>query len=204
MNQKGISSIVIILIIVGVLVIGGLFWYYQKTLQIISQPVPQVTPTDETANWQTYQNDEYGFELNYPKDWSVDEGCQKLGTLDSDSTRTCFRNSFGEPKSTDEVVLLILKKKYSSIDDYLNAQLEAAKKELGEGKVSFSKEKIDKGYKVTAKFPYSGDGSTASLTDIILMEQDQIFILRQVYPKECQLAQCEVLNQILSTFKFIK
>lgn len=90
MNQKGISSIVIILIIVGVLGLAGGVWYYLvETTPIGPGPCPQDLKTcpdgtqvgralpncefascpevkDETADWKTYQNDEYGFEVKYP------------------------------------------------------------------------------------------------------------------------------------------
>lgn len=33
-------------------------------------PSQQAT-SDETANWKTYRNDQYGFELKYPDNWSV-------------------------------------------------------------------------------------------------------------------------------------
>ncbi len=32
-------------------------------------PVAPETPKDETANWKTYKNVPYGFEIKYPKDW---------------------------------------------------------------------------------------------------------------------------------------
>jgi len=68
-KQSGFSKILIIVIVVGVLVIGGVVWYYQKTVQIISQPAPQISPTNETASWQTYRNEEYGFEVTLADDW---------------------------------------------------------------------------------------------------------------------------------------
>jgi len=60
------------------------FWLgmeYQKItepvtspIDISSEPVSTPTPTvDETANWKTYRNEEYGFEFEYPGDWTLQE-----------------------------------------------------------------------------------------------------------------------------------
>lgn len=93
MNQKGISSIVIILIIAGVLAIGGGVWYWQSQKEkpaactqdaklcpdgsYVSRTgsncefaaCPEVK--DETANWKTYRNEKYGFEFKYPAEASL-------------------------------------------------------------------------------------------------------------------------------------
>ncbi len=74
---KGIAPIAIILIIAGVLVLaGGGFYLYQKSNsknQNTESPVQnqQQTAADETANWKTYKNDQYGFEVKYPSDWET-------------------------------------------------------------------------------------------------------------------------------------
>ena len=93
MDQKGISSIVIILIIVGVLGLAGGVWYYLvKTTPIgpgvcptdtkvcaDGSTVKRISPAcefaacpDPTVNWKTYRNEEYGFEVKYPGTQNVE------------------------------------------------------------------------------------------------------------------------------------
>ena len=65
MSQKAFSKM-LILIVVGVIAIGGVFAYkysYQPSKQIT------LSPQNQIANWKTYQNEEYGFEIKYPDSW---------------------------------------------------------------------------------------------------------------------------------------
>ena len=76
MKNKGLAPIAIILIIVGVLVVAGGVWYLYQKSNIKNQnnrqsAAQQSSTADETANWQTYRNEEYGVEVKYPAYFSA-------------------------------------------------------------------------------------------------------------------------------------
>jgi hypothetical protein len=76
-KKNGFAPIIIILVI-AILGVVGYFSYkiYKSPNQPITQPttpsIPPATP-DTTANWKTYINNQYGFELKYPQDDKVEE-----------------------------------------------------------------------------------------------------------------------------------
>jgi len=76
-GRQGFTPILIVLII-AILGVAGYFSYkiYKSPIQPATQPttslVPSATP-DITANWKTYTNNQYGFELKYPQGDKVEE-----------------------------------------------------------------------------------------------------------------------------------
>lgn len=88
--QKRISTLagIVIIAIAAVVIFGGIFaWQYISKSQI---PTPNTqsnlnvqNQNTETADWKTYKNDEYGFEIKYPKEFtgSVSEIARSVGVL---------------------------------------------------------------------------------------------------------------------------
>jgi len=68
--NKGMSTPIgiLIIILVAVIVGGGVLAWQYGWLGKILTPTPNST-SSETADWQTYRNEEYGFDIISPKGW---------------------------------------------------------------------------------------------------------------------------------------
>jgi hypothetical protein len=85
MNKKRIFIIAVIIALSGTLATAWMFWEYRvqpeaSPLSIATSTqslVPQIsTPTVATSTiskFKTYRNEEWGFEFQYPEDWSIKE-----------------------------------------------------------------------------------------------------------------------------------
>jgi len=90
-TQEGNNTKYFLIIIILILVIGGGIIYWQGKIineigefSTINKPQEEnVLPTDtsktdtsqaenETADWKTYKNEKYGFEIKYPKNWQIE------------------------------------------------------------------------------------------------------------------------------------
>ncbi len=76
-GEKLISKVLLILCI-----IVGAIWGWIKIQEVTSPNLAEIKkpekvvkeeprPENETINWKTYRNEEYGFEIKYPKDWQL-------------------------------------------------------------------------------------------------------------------------------------
>ena len=80
-NWKYILIVLILAFIVG----GGIFGYsryFKREISSLTQ-FPEIRKPqkieEETANWKTYRNEEYGFEIKYPDGWLVKK--EELGSI---------------------------------------------------------------------------------------------------------------------------
>jgi len=103
MNQKGLIPILIVLIIAAL--VGG-YLIYQKQTKSTSTPSSQQTiqispsPVDSTANWKTYTNTKYNFQLKYPLDWNV-ESIPSINSPNNELGESDYLRFYNEAKNLE-------------------------------------------------------------------------------------------------------
>ena len=188
MNKKGIVPIVIILIIVGALIAAGGVWYWQsqKVKPVESQkvePVENQKVKDETANWKTYRNEKYGFEVKYPEKWLLqvrDNPPQPPDCIQ----RTYLRKDI---TSANIDILIFANPSKIPIKEWLSQQGDEGPFENASLNTIFAlkSNKSDS----SSYFLYLANGNYVYMIDIV---------------KSSDKAIVDIQNRILSTFKFTR
>ena len=166
---------------------------YNKVSKIFSEIVK-----DETADWQTYRNDAYGFEIRHLENWYVNKWCV------SDVKCHIAFQSFHQKiiylpeliKIKGSVIAINVEKGYSSIANWLD---EAVNK----GLIVSEGEKIiiggEEAHQVVVNLT-----EESKIAFILLYREENLYIFGQYTPPDCSLGKCKIFNQMLSTFRFIE
>src|SRR3989344_5570965 len=72
--KKSLWKWILLYMAIGAVAYGLIyyFFFYKKGGYSYVPQNYQTQDSVETADWKTYRNDEYGYELQYPSDWFVD------------------------------------------------------------------------------------------------------------------------------------
>ena len=187
MSKKISFPITIIIIIVCAVLVGGIVaWqYYEmpKGEEVLEGEVSEELPEDETADWNVYRSEEYGFEIKYPKDWHAEVHKVEIKRF----AVVIFQNyPFGEESFEKEDRQTIeLRISEASINEY-NEWLDLMKEvglELQEITVGSVK-----GYKATSR--------AGSIT-VTIAKDKYIYYFVAISP---DVLADKVFNQMLSTF----
>ena len=81
-------KIVIFIIIVLAIAIAGFFLYPDKTTDVPNDKETPIGEDIDTSDWQTYRNEEYGWEMKYPKTFELASVSEAGGFIPFDSLIT--------------------------------------------------------------------------------------------------------------------
>ncbi len=152
--------------------------------QISASPKPTVSVKDETKDWQTYRNEEYGFEVKYPKDWVASDHSSGLLVLKNTQEKMSGTKSFFV---TDSFFTIKIKK---------NHEISGV-----------AMEKISIGGRLSYKYFYQ-EGAGTSEVILIQLGKDALELSLDYFASnggnfnDTKIAIQGIINPILSTFKF--
>lgn len=199
--DRSISAPIAIIIIVvsAVIVGGGILVYQYKFAPEESEFTLTPPPKDETADWKTYRNEEYGYEIKYPKDWEARDYTQE----------NCFPqnpcvSSIGihSPIPTDWIGVAIFDNPdMLSVKDWLS---KFRKLEELEKLEEFSLKEVEIGGTKGLRLTYlpSRPGAVTLQDAIYISKRGFVYmiLLPGLPSPEIQ----EAIDQILSTFRFFQ
>lgn len=192
--------LLIVLIIVIVALAGILVWQnYGKVEPIVNNQPPI---TDETANWKTYTNNQHGFIMKYPDNWSPIE------ITDSLQRQTLYR--FQTPDG--EIEFNVSRESYAaSLEEYINSEKNTLLNADATNYILSEKKEIIVDGQRAIQIPDRGSNYE---TVLVLVKNDN-FIYQIVFPTKgtgdtvlnfapVNTEKAKVINQMFSTFKFTK
>ena len=195
---------IIIVIVVGLLTIGGVLayqYYWQAPEEEISEETPEETPTDETADWKTYKNEEYGFEIKYP--YST-----KIGDIDIIGGREVWMQlpfSPGETKLSAKIlhIRMVTTQFNNGVEQSATCIDALDTQQVIINGIDFNKNDISS--------QFGGTQSASVAIEYCTIKGNKAFklVTELRYSRYSQLSdfsiekESEVFDQILSTFRFI-
>lgn len=152
---------------------------------------------DETANWGTYQNEEYGYEVKYPMDWKMSEevSTEAMSTIWWDSPKTA---PITPERRQIQVGAFNLPEGYSVSEILLLSPTDCENVIVGD--IEFCKLEEKFAGRQSIFYTVSRDSKVYFLRlDIAGSRQEEDYYLPESEFQE----ELDVFSQMLSTFKFI-
>jgi len=202
-----LCAVLLLMIGIGSYVLG--IRKSQTAIQNQQPTIPQSSPTpisDDTANWKTYTNTDYGYELQYPPTWKIEIPSNTSGI----GKESVFVNLISDTRIVHEK---IGNPPYSvgiSIyDNSENKSITEIDKQVNTN-ITYQEETINamKAYRI-ARLSQQFDDLKIYYQRVYLKTKDKNYVSMSFAPFNPdkplanQESQYKIFNQILSTFKFL-
>ena len=196
-NNSSKTTLIIIAVILGVLIIGGLIfgfgcYYLYKVGTSTTSPL---SATANTQSWKYYNNARYKFTLNYPNTFSDQESANGDGVSLTLSSPAISVNAYGALNSQNQ-----------SLDEYLNA----ARADLFKG--AESAEEIAADETTLGDLPAQErrwqyinpvDGSQTIMDQVTALKGNTFYTVQMVIAYSDYSEYAPMFDEILKSFKFV-
>jgi predicted Zn-dependent protease len=178
MNNQAFSKIWIIFIVIILIGGGFVIWQYQllKGRKVVEEAPKELEKPEEIANWKTYQDTEYGFEIKYPENYKI-------------------------TKLYKEVVITFPSQARVEIKVESNPKHKSLAEHVSSGHLQWEPIVINEIEGIKAKIKKNGYGILKGAA--FLAGDEEIFKIILLSEKSITEKEIEIFNQILSTFRFL-
>lgn len=196
-KQKGFAPILILILIVGIGIVAASYFagskgIFSKLPAIsISSPTPSATP-DVTANWKTYANSSYSYQIKYPSDWSV---------INEDKDKPAFKAivQLAPNNSTNNLPSVVVAIEQNTFDTVYNGLKEVSERYKGTFKQFTVNNLITNANK--AEF-ITGAGNSDYNIQVIFEKNKLAYNIEFLSKNPPDPNEIKIFDQILSTFHF--
>jgi len=195
----GIIIFILVFVIVGIMI-------KQYSEMSKEEGITETISEDETTDWKNYRNEEYGFEIKYPKEWEFKKGDESIAYLMVLGNPLQGEKTFYFEIEVEENIDSLTAKEW--IKNVLKEN-DIKKEEEIPGYIIFQEEKeLVVGNNIPAYELYGVYVYDAREEFIVVSNNDYVYIFRFPIAKENDnlsnsVENNKIIHQVLSTFKFL-
>ena len=213
-KQKGFSTILVVAIVLVVIAGGVLVWqYWPEQPAEQGQPETEQPASDETADWQTYRNENWGYEIQYPEEcFHITDGTMTIaekderkiyGTLMLGQEMELSRISFSDQIIPCFGVTVYDNFAEESIKEFASQVITSKGMPYKPSDITWTPLSIDGREAIEATYQNRLGGYDGLVSPTFIKEADRVYRVFLVSPRRNVQVNYSTLNdQILSTFRF--